>query len=357
MSKVFILKTNPRSILKDYLNLLTKLEGIKTLKNQPIVLKLNLSWTKFYPACSTPPWQLEGVIKSLLDLGFSPKKIIPVENKTVVTDVYQGTRNHAWDKILKKYKIEMHYLTEESYVRYHPKAKMMVLEKIFPNGIFLPKIIFEKPLISPCTMKTHVFTVTTGAIKNYFGMLREIRHYAHRYIHEAITDLLAIQKEIHPQIIGVMDGTVVGSGPGPRAMKWQIENYLLGSTDLVSLDAIAAKMMGFDPLRINYLKLAQKKGLGIADPKKIKIVGESIEKVNLGFKPANTLASRGQKLIYHHTPLFLEKMLLQSRISPWSYLASFLYHDVFWYNLIGRPRLAKFKKTSWGKLFQKYLSG
>lgn len=356
MAKVYIKKTKPASILKDYQQLLKETNSQSRLDSKkPVVLKLNLSWTKFFPACSTPPWQLEGVIRGLLDLGFSPKKIIPVENKTVVTDVYQGVKNHGWNRILKKYKIKMHYLTEEPYVRYKPKAQMMVLNKIFPQGIFLPKIIFNKPIISLCTMKTHVFTVTTGAIKNYFGMLREIRHYAHRYIHEAIIDLLTIQKEIHPQIIGIMDGTVVGSGPGPRAMKWQIENYLLVSSDLVALDAIAAKMMGFDPLKIDYLKLGQKKGLGVADPQKINIVGESVEEVDLGFKPADTLASRGQKLIYYHSPLFLEKILLQSKITLWSYLASTLYYDVFWYNLIGKPRLAKFKKTAWGKLLQRYL--
>lgn len=356
MSRVYIKKTKPTSVLGDYQQLLRETISQSPLDSKKsVILKLNLSWTKLYPACSTPPWQLEGVIEGLLDLGFSSQKIIPVENKTVVTDVYQGTKNHGWDKILKKYKIKMRYLTEESYVRYQPKAKMMVLNKIFPEGTFLPKIVFNKPIISLCTMKTHVFTVTTGAIKNYFGMLREIRHYAHRYIHEAIIDLLAIQKEIHPQIIGIMDGTVVGSGPGPRAMKWQIENYLLSSTDLVALDAIAAKMMGFDPLKIDYLKLGQKRGLGIANPQKINIIGESVGGVNLGFKPADTLASRGQKLIYHHAPLFLEKILLQSKITPWSYLASKLYYDVFWYNLIGRPRLAKFNQTAWGRLLQKYL--
>jgi len=353
MAKVYIKKTRPASVLEDYQDLLKSCwPGIK---KQPVVVKLNLSWTKFYPACSSPPWQVEGVIKGLLELGFKPKQIIPVENKTVVTDVYQGVKNHGWDKILKKYGVKMHYLTKEPYIRYQPKTKMMVLNKIFPDGIFLPKIIFNKPLISLCTMKTHVFTVTTGAIKNYFGMLRKIRHYAHRYIHSAIIDLLAIQKEIHPQLIGLMDGAVVGSGPGPRAMKWQIENYLLASSDFVALDSVAAKMMGFQPLKIKYLKLGEKKGLGIADPRKIKVIGKKTNKVNLGFKQTDTLASRGQKLIYHHSPLWLEKILLQSKITPWSYLASYLYHDFFWYRLIGEPRIKKFNQTNWGNLLQKYL--
>ena len=116
-------------------------------------------------------------------------------------------------------------------------------------------------------------------------------------------------------------------------------------------------MMGFVPLKIKYLKLGQEKGLGIADPGKIEVIGESINNLNWGFKEEDTLASRGQKLIYHHLPLGLEKILLQSKITPWSYLASYLYHDFYWYNLIGRLRIAKFKKTDWGQLFQKYLQG
>lgn len=353
-SRVVILKTSPQKVIQDYQSLLQSCWPKP--KKGPVVIKLNLSWTKFYPACSSPPWQLEGVIQGLLGLGFKPKQIIPVENKTVVTDVYQGTKNHGWDKILQHYGVKMHYLTEEKYVRYQPKAKMMVLDKIFPEGIYLPKIIFNKPLVSLCTMKSHVFTTTTGAIKNYFGMLREVRHYAHRYIHEAIIDLLAIQKELHPQLVGLMDATVIGSGPGPRAMQWQIENYLLGSIDFVALDAIAAKMMGFDLRKIKYLRLGQKRCLGTADPQKIVNAGEKINRVNFGFQPADTLASRGQKLIYHHSPLWLEKMLLQSKITSWSYLASYLYHDVFWYSLVGQPRIKKFYQTDWGQLLQKYLS-
>jgi hypothetical protein len=39
---------------------------------------------------------------------------------------------------------------------------------------------------------------------------------------------------------------------------------------------------------------------------------------------------------------------------PWSYAASRLYHDVFWYPFIGRPRVAAMMRTAWGKLFREY---
>ena len=71
------------------------------------------------------------------------------------------------------------------------------------------------------TVKTHVFTNLTGAMKNAFGgLLNHKRHWTHSVIHETLVDLLKIQKEIHPGIFAVSDGTLAGDGPGPRAMRW-----------------------------------------------------------------------------------------------------------------------------------------
>jgi uncharacterized protein (DUF362 family) len=44
-------------------------------------------------------------------------------------------------------------------------------------------------------------------------------------------DLLAIQKEIHPGIFAVMDGTTAGNGPGPRTMTPVVKNIILASVD------------------------------------------------------------------------------------------------------------------------------
>lgn len=355
MAKVIIKKTLPNKVINDYQKILRAGEYKKILDNsKPVILKLNLSWTKFYPACSTPPWELEGVVKTLLEDGFKKSQIIPVENRTVVTDVQQGSQNNCWISVLKKYGLKMTYLTDVPYQAYKPKHKLLVLDKIFPEGIFLPQIIFGANVFHLPTMKMHVFTTNTGAIKNYFGMLNTVRHFAHRYIHEAIVDLLAIQKEIHPSIFSVMDGTTVGSGSGPRAMNWEEKNYILASADPVALDATAAKMMGFNPLELDYLRLAQEQKLGIADPKKIIVNGEDITKINFRFRKTDTFASRGQKLIYRHSPAWLEKLLLQTLVAPWSYLASTAYHDWYWYNFVGKNRINKFMRTGWGKLFKSY---
>lgn len=352
MASVFILKTKPESVVNDYGSLLEK--TCPEVKDEPIILKLNLSWTRFYPGCSTPPWELEGVLKYLTERGVCPENILPVENRTVVTNVQKGSANNKWLGVLEKYGVKMRYLTDEEYVEYKPKHTLLVMGKVFHNHIMLPRVVIGKPIIHLPTMKMHVFTTTTGAIKNYFGMLRTTRHFAHRYIHETIVDLLSIQREIHPAIYSVMDGTTVGSGSGPRAMKWEEKSLILGSDDPVSIDAVAAKIMGFEPLSLDYIRLANEAHLGNGDLKSVDVRGEDIEKINFHYKRADTFASRGQKLIYRHLPEAVEKVLLQSPLVPWSYFASNFYHDFYWYNIVGKKRVEDYLKTEWGKLFLNY---
>ena len=86
-------------------------------------------------------------------------------------------------------------------------------------------------------------------MKNAFGgLLNEHRHWTHPVIHETLVDLLMIQKKIHRGVFAVMDGTFAGDGPGPRCMLPYVKNVILASADQVAIDAVAAKLMGFDPL-------------------------------------------------------------------------------------------------------------
>jgi uncharacterized protein (DUF362 family) len=306
---------------------------------------------------STTPWQLEGVIKTLLDDGYPREKLYGAHNRTVVVSAKVGEVANKHKPVLEKYDIRNIHLYEgEEWVRYEPKARMLVLDDIYPEGIHIPKRLMGSNIIQLPTVKTHVFTTMTGAMKNAFGgLLHERRHWTHSVIHETLVDLLNIQKEIHPGVFAVMDGTFAGDGPGPRCMKWHEKDVILASSDQVAIDATAARMMGFDPLKLDFIRLAYEQGLGMGDPREIEIVGEDISGVNYHFEGAkNTFASRGQKAIYWGPLKPLEKLLLRTVITPWSYVASKLYHDVFWWNVYGDRRAKEALKTKWGKLFLSY---
>jgi len=355
-SKVVVLKTSTDSVLEDYQKLLHLLDYSKYIsREKDTLIKLNLSWTKYFPACSTQPWQLESVVKTLIEDGFERKRLFPVENKTVVTDPVKGAENNRWTSILEKYGLKFNPLPEAEWVKYEFKEKLLRLNQIFPEGIEIPKIYIGKQIIHLPTLKTHGHSVTTGAVKNAFGgLLKEVRHYAHKYIHEVLVDLMIMQKELHPGILAVMDGTVCGDGAGPRTMQPVIKNYILASNDSVALDAIAAKMMGFDPLQIPYIRLCQEKGLGVSNPKDIEIIGEDISSVNFGFKTRKSFVIWGDQMLRRGPLRFLEKPALHSPLMVWAPAASNIYHDWFWYPLIGLPRVWKFMKTPWGKLWKSY---
>ena len=356
-ARVALLYTSPDRVLEDSHRLMT-LAGIEEHlpKEVATLLKINISWQYYYPACSTTPWQLEGTIKALQGMGY--KELIAAHNGTVVVDARVGEVNNKHKVVVDRYGLPNVHLEEPpvQWVEYRPKAKMLVLDQIFPEGIRIPEMFIGKNVVHLPTMKTHVFTTMTGAMKNAFGgLLNRKRHWTHSVIHETLVDLLAIQKEIHPGIFAVMDGTFAGDGPGPRAMKWHVKNVIMAGADQVAIDAVTAKMMGFDPMAIPFIRLAHEQGLGCGDVKDIEVVGEDISKVNWHFKGSeNTLASRGQKLIYWGPLKSLEGILLRSPLVPWAYLASNLYHNAFWMNLIGRRRVREALKTEWGKLFQSY---
>lgn len=353
------MKTEPERVLDDFERLMHLASFSDHLpRDKETALKINLSWHFFYPACSTTPWQLEGVIRALLRDDYRKDSLYACHNRTVVVSAKKGETSNRHKGVVERYGLRNIHLYEkqEEWIRYEPKAEMMVLKDIFKDGILIPKRFIGSNIIHLPTMKTHVFTTMTGAMKNAFGgLLQERRHWTHSVIHETLVDLLAIQKEIHTGIFAVMDGTFGGDGPGPRAMNVHVKDYILASADQVAIDAVACKMMGFEPMSLPFLRLAHERGLGCADIKQIEVLGEDIEEVNFHFKAhENTFASRGQKAIYHGFLKPMEKFLLRSPIVFWSYLASILYHDVYWYPFIGRKRVKEALKTKWGQLFCTY---
>ena len=358
--KVAVLKTTPETVLDDTEELM-HLAGFESAlpKDNQTGLKINISWQTWYPACSTSPWQLEGVIRTLQNAGYTD--LVGVHNDTVVVNTEDGEINNKHKFITDKYGVPCLYLYNEDFewVEYKPKRPLLVLDKVYPEGIFIPKALVGMNIIQLPTVKTHVFTTITGAMKNAFGgLLHRNRHWTHAVIHDTLVDLLTIQQDIHPGIFAVMDGTFAGDGPGPRAMRWHEKNILLASADQVAIDAVSAKLQGFDPLSLRFISKAHEMELGVGDPRQIEIVGYDIEQeAPWNFKQEDTLASRGQHMIYHGPLKPFEKILLQSPLVPWSYFASNFYHNVYWYPFVGRKRVAAALQTRWGKLFQSYGDG
>jgi len=163
-----------------------------------------------------------------------------------------------------------------------------------------------------------------------------------------------MQRELHPHVFAVMDGTVAGDGAGPRTMVPRVKNVILASADSVAIDAVAARLMGFDPMEIPYLRMATEMGLGEARVNHIEIAGESIAGVDFGFQTRKSLVIWGDQMIRLGPLRFAERLLLHSPLVVWAPFASNVYHDWMWYPTVGRRRIREFSRTEWGRLFREY---
>ena len=382
-SQIYIVKTSPKTILEDYHKLLHLADYQKYISsNSKIIVKLNLSWSKFFPSCSSPPWQLEGVLKTLVEDGYDPKKIFTAENRTVVTNIEKGLKGNKWNPIIKKYGVWFVPLTRIPFVSYEslrPKfldlknKKLHALDsKIFPEGFKIPQFYVGKPIIHLPTMKTHGHTGAVGgslkktseemrhggitcAMKNAFGgLLTKRRHFSHQHMSEVLVDLLIIQKQIHPQILSVVDGSVCGDGAGPRTMIPRIKNYLVAGYDQVAVDAVVARMFGFQPLDLPAIKLAHDEGLGCGDFDQIEIIGEDVSSINWNFKVKRSIVIWGDQMVRKGPLQFLYPLFRSELFFLGPTFASMIYHDMIWYPTIGKKRIKKFYDTEWGQKFREY---
>jgi uncharacterized protein (DUF362 family) len=355
-SKVAVVKTAPHTVLEDYQNLLRLAEVESFLpKDKVTILKDNISWHFPFPGANTTPWQLEGTIMGLKRLGY--EKQVAIENETVVTNAFKGDELNKYGEIFKKHGIEVKYNFAEDFkwVRYEPKGQLLALPKIYKRGIHLPEFFFDKNIVHLPTVKCHIYTTTTGAMKNAFGgLLNTKRHYTHTWIHETLVDLLTIQKEIHSGIFAVMDGTTAGNGPGPRTMKPEIKDYILASGDSVAIDAVAAKMMGFDPMSIKYIRLAHERGLGVGRIEEIDVLGEDISKVDFGFAVGDNMASRVGDLLWFSPLRVFQRLFFRTPLVYIFVFGSAFYHDRFWWPVKGKKVFDQWSGTKWGRLFQTY---
>jgi uncharacterized protein (DUF362 family) len=359
---VAALRTRPEHVLDDYARLID-LAGVSTYLSatSATILKDNISWHFPFPAANTTPWQLEGTVRALRADGFTD--LVCVQNKTVVTDAFKGEDLNGYVPIFKAYDIPVRYNFKDSdmrWVAYAPKARMRVLNSIFPEGIHIPDFFFGKNIVHLPTIKCHIYTTTTGAMKNAFGgLLNTRRHYTHSWIHETLVDLLAIQKEIHSGIFAVMDGTTAGNGPGPRTMYPEIKDVMLASGDQVAIDAVAAKLMGFDPMRIDYIRLAHEDGLGVGDPREIELVGDTeLANESWNFQVGDNGASRVGDIVWFGPLKPMQNVFMRTPLVNLFILGSEVYHDYYrWPTRDRRVFESWLGMTAWGKLFQEYHRG
>ena len=143
----------------------------------------------------------------------------------------------------------------------------------------------------------------TAAMKNMVGMVVmgtdmhrvDILDHSYDYLDETIVDLNLL---FRPDFV-VADAIVCLERA--KTTSWDGQpvrlNAVVASSDVVAADAVSAQLMGLNPDDIEYLTLAERLGMGVADPARIEIRGQTVDQVGRRFERMKSVYER-----YGQTP-------------------------------------------------------
>ena len=212
-------------------------------------------------------------------------------NITVGDDIDSGEPDgfevSGYRRMCRKLGVKLLNLREEGFVQ--RRCDGYVLKQTYVSKAVLDADV----IINLPKMKTHSLAVFTGAVKNLYGVLPGgIRHKYHAD-HASKYDFSQMLLDVYTMAIphlNIMDGIVAMEGEGPAGGSLRDAGVVLACADAVALDTIASQIIGLKPADVRTTDYAAGRGIGVADPRHIEVVGETIDSVMVAdFKhPAGT---------------------------------------------------------------------
>ena len=250
-SKVVVVRgKSPAGMVKKGLGEL----GIR-IRGRKIVIKPNLITDRPYPV-TTPPETVEALIEY-----FREGNEIVIAEGSGFKDTEELFERFGYGKLAKRYGVRLVDLNSDRFeVLGIPAASVL-------KRFELPLTLKDSYLVSAAVLKRHSMAGATLSLKNMLGAtVGSNKGRFHPRLDENIVDL---NLYLRPKL-AVIDGRLgLNSELGGRAKEFGV---MIFSVDLVAADAVGARLLGRDPLRIEHLRLAQEKGLGTCDLKRIELV-------------------------------------------------------------------------------------
>ncbi len=289
--EVILLKAEEKS-LSETLRKALKFTGFKS--KGTIVIKPNICMPQYVPGAVTSPPLLHSLVGLLREKA---EEVIVGES-----DGY----NYSCSLAFKKTGIEAAVKKAGGRTLNFSRDKFVEVCFREPHvkKLILPKTLLEADaLINSPVMKTHEFTIYSGAVKNLFGLIPDRRRiFLHPYFNEVLFNLFSFLK----LKITIMDALTAMEKNGPTRGTPVKTCLILSSKCPLALDMVATKIMGIDWKEINHLHyIARKVELKEED---VKTVGYDIAKIRRKFAlPIADFPVRLQHEIFKHD--FLTKTL------------------------------------------------
>lgn len=304
------------------------------IKGKKIFLKINAMNIKLIPGTNTSPWVLEAVLFMLKKLN--ARVYVGDGDLCSHKNVVLSSKVWGYKKIAEAYGAEFVHLTNDSQ------------KKVDMGGVVGLTSVSETLagcdcIVSLPTIKTHVWSTISGAVKNMFGCLPRKRH----LLHLQLADALACLNGYLKPCFTIVDCTVSLEGSGPRTGIPRVCDAIFASNDLVAADSAGAAFMGFNSEEIKHLKLASEKGIGSTD---FKLVGDTNSFIIQHFKhPSDTIVTKAHKLLRNS---FFEKYFFRTWLFEALKAMAYSYNMFYWYYFKGRPKARwVIKNTGYGEEF------
>lgn len=152
-----------------------------------------------------------------------------------------------------------------------------------PDFYFAKTVLDADLIVSLAKMKTHHWAGATLSMKNFFGLVpgsiygwpKNKLHYIG--IPESVVEL----NRTFRNTFAIVDGVVGMEGNGPIQGTPKQSGVLVMGSDLVAVDSTCCRIMGIDPEKVDYLRMAA--DLGHVHPERIEQRGETIASVQSNF--------------------------------------------------------------------------
>jgi len=143
----------------------------------------------------------------------------------------------------------------------------------------LPRTVLDADyFVNLPKIKTEGHVSVTLSIKNLFGVLQRRKK---SVLHKKLNEILPyLAKAVRHDLI-VVDGLVAMEGNGPLIGTPREMGVIVAGRSPVSVDALCARLMGFDPWEIPHIAKAHEMGVGEMDPE---VLGDGWERFVCDFE-------------------------------------------------------------------------
>lgn len=217
---------------------------------------------------------VEGVVKFLKENGL---RNIIIGEGSGMADTMTAFKAAGVDEVAERWKVELIDLNDDKYVTVEVPSPLAL------KTVRIARTALNSAIVSVPKLKLHRLAGVTLSLKNMMGVISP-KGQLHRFLSKKIADLASLVK---PRL-AVVDGIIGGEGH-ELARKPVEMNLIIAGLDPVAVDTVGTVVMGLDPRKAKHLLLAARKGVGVCDLNKIRILGEPVEKMKKKFKQSLSL--------------------------------------------------------------------